>query len=76
MNLGERISPFSISNIRGVPLDIEPLRDARTMLAVFFSILSSGERSRRADSQTSGFSVFILDGAERGSTCRVCAELQ
>ncbi len=55
---------------------VEGLNDARTPLAVFFSILSSGERSRRADSQTSGFSVFILEGAERESTRRVCAELQ
>jgi hypothetical protein len=39
MSLGERISPFSISNIRGVPLNVEPLSDARTPLAGFFSIL-------------------------------------
>jgi hypothetical protein len=39
MSLGERISPFSISNIRGVPLNVEPRSDARTKLADFFSIL-------------------------------------
>jgi hypothetical protein len=39
MSLGERISPFSISNIRGVPLNVEPLSDARTPPADFFSIL-------------------------------------
>jgi hypothetical protein len=55
---------------------VEGLSDARTQLAVFFSILSSGERSRRAEDQTSGFAVLIFNGAERGSTCRVCAELQ
>jgi hypothetical protein len=30
MNLGERISPFSISNIRGVPRNVESLSDVRT----------------------------------------------
>jgi hypothetical protein len=39
MNLGERISPFSISDIRGAPLNVELLSDARTPLAGFFSIL-------------------------------------
>jgi hypothetical protein len=39
MSLGERISPFSISNIRDVPLNVEPLSDARTPLADCFSIL-------------------------------------
>ena len=37
--LGKRISPSSISNIRGVPLNVEPLSDARTKPAEFFSIL-------------------------------------
>jgi hypothetical protein len=31
--------PFSISNIRDVPLNVEPLSDARTPLADFLSIL-------------------------------------
>jgi hypothetical protein len=39
MNLGERISPFSISNIRDVHRNVEPLSDARTPLEDFFSIL-------------------------------------
>jgi len=43
MNLGERISPFSISNIRGVPLNVDLLSDARTTLASFFSILPMKE---------------------------------
>ena len=46
MSLGERISPFSISNIRGVPLNVEPLSDARTPLADFFSILLEGFSNR------------------------------
>jgi hypothetical protein len=37
MNLGERISPSSASNLRKTL--IEPLSDARTKLADFFSIL-------------------------------------
>jgi hypothetical protein len=39
MSLGERISPFSISNIRGVLLNVEPLSAARTMLAGFINSL-------------------------------------
>ena len=39
MSLGERIRPFSISNIRGVPFNVEPLSDARTPLAAFFNSL-------------------------------------
>jgi hypothetical protein len=39
IDLGERKSPFSVPNIRGVVLNVEPLSDARTTLAVFFSIL-------------------------------------
>jgi hypothetical protein len=35
MNLSEQTSPFSV---RGVPLNGEPLSDARTPLADFFSI--------------------------------------
>jgi hypothetical protein len=44
MNLGERISPFCISNIRSMPFNVEPLSDARTPLAVFFSILLKMEK--------------------------------
>lgn len=40
MNLSERISPFSV---RGVPLNVELLSDARTTLAGFFSILPMKE---------------------------------
>jgi hypothetical protein len=39
MNLGERISPSSVSDFRRTL--VEPLSDARTMLADFFSILLS-----------------------------------
>ncbi len=44
MSLGERISPFSISNIRGVPLNVESLSDARTPLAGFVNNLLNGAR--------------------------------
>jgi hypothetical protein len=39
MDLGERISPSSVSNIRKALFNVEPLSEARTMLADFFSIL-------------------------------------
>ena len=39
MDLGERISPYSVSNIRKALFNVEPLSDARTPLAGFFSIL-------------------------------------
>jgi hypothetical protein len=47
MNLGERISP-STSDLRNALFSVEPLSDARTMLADFFSILLApiGERAR------------------------------
>jgi hypothetical protein len=37
--LGERISPASVSDLRKVLFNVEPLSDARTVLAGFFSIL-------------------------------------
>jgi hypothetical protein len=39
MDLGERISPSSVSNIRKALFNVEPLSDVRTKLADFFSIL-------------------------------------
>jgi hypothetical protein len=42
MNLGEWIRPFSIPNIRGVFLTVEPLSEVRTPLADFLSILLGG----------------------------------
>jgi len=39
MGLGERKNPFSASDLREVPLNVEGLNDARTLLAGFFSIL-------------------------------------
>jgi len=39
MDLGERISPSSVSNIRKALFNVEPLSNARTPLADFFSIL-------------------------------------
>ena len=39
MDLGERISPASVSELRNVLFNVESLRDARTPLAGFFSIL-------------------------------------
>jgi len=39
INLGERKSPTSVSDLRKVPFTIELLSDARTPLADFFSIL-------------------------------------
>ena len=39
MDLGERISPSSVSNIRKALFNVEPLSEARTPLADFFSIL-------------------------------------
>jgi hypothetical protein len=56
MSLGERISPFSISNIRGVPLNVEPLSDARTMLADFFSILLGLE----AETKQQGHACLVI----------------
>jgi hypothetical protein len=48
MNLGERISPFSISNIRGVHRNVERLSDARTPLADFInSLLVENVRAAR-----------------------------
>jgi hypothetical protein len=41
MDLGERISPASVSGLRKVLFNVEPLSDARTTLADFFSILLS-----------------------------------
>jgi len=41
MDLGERISPSSVSNIRKALFNVEPLSDARTPLAAFFSILGA-----------------------------------
>ena len=38
MGLGERISPTSVSDLR-VLFNVEPLSDARTLLADFFNIL-------------------------------------
>ena len=38
MNLGERISP-STSDLRNALFSVEPLREVRTKLADFFSIL-------------------------------------
>jgi hypothetical protein len=35
MDLGERISPDSVSDLREVFLNVEPLSDARTPLAAF-----------------------------------------
>jgi len=40
MGLGERISPTSVSDLR-VLFNVEPLSEARTKLADFFSILLS-----------------------------------
>ena len=39
MDLGERISPASVSDLRKVLFNVEPLSDARTLLADFFSVL-------------------------------------
>jgi hypothetical protein len=39
MDLNERISPASVSELRKVLFNVEPLGDARTKLADFFSIL-------------------------------------
>jgi hypothetical protein len=39
MDLGERINPASVSDLRKVLFNVEPLSDARTKLADFFSIL-------------------------------------
>jgi hypothetical protein len=39
MDLGERKSPHNASSLRKFLLNVEPLSDARTMLADFFSIL-------------------------------------
>jgi hypothetical protein len=39
MDLGERISPSSVSDLRKALFNVEPLREARTTLADFFSIL-------------------------------------
>ena len=39
MDLGERISPSSASDLRKALFNVEPLSDARTRLADFFSIL-------------------------------------
>jgi hypothetical protein len=44
MDLGERISPSSVSDLREVLFNVEPLSDARTPLADFFSILLAGVR--------------------------------
>jgi hypothetical protein len=41
MGLGERISPTSVSDLR-VLFSVEPLSEARTKLADFFSILLEG----------------------------------
>ena len=42
MGLGERISPTSVSDLR-VLFNVDPLSDARTLLADFFSILLVGK---------------------------------
>ena len=42
IDLGKRKNPFSVPNIRGVLLSVEPLSDTRTPLADFFSILLGG----------------------------------
>jgi len=39
MDLGERISPASVSDLRKVLFNVESLREERTPLADFFSIL-------------------------------------
>jgi hypothetical protein len=39
MDLGERISPSSTSDLRKALFSVEPLSEARTPLADFFSIL-------------------------------------
>jgi hypothetical protein len=39
MDLGERIGPASVSELRNVLFNVEPLSEARTKLADFFSIL-------------------------------------
>ena len=39
MDLGERISPSSVSDLRKALFNVEPLSDARTPLADFFGIL-------------------------------------
>src|SRR5207244_8639323 len=41
MDLGERISPSSVSDLRITLFNVEPLSDARTPMADFFSILLS-----------------------------------
>jgi hypothetical protein len=47
MDLGERISPDSVSDLREVCLNVEPLSEARTKLADIFSILlPEGEKPR------------------------------
>ena len=58
IDLGERKNPFNFPNIRGVLLSVEPLSDARTPLADFFSILLRvGGRSKGyVDRQISRFS--------------------
>jgi len=39
MDLGERISPYSTSDLRNALFSVEGLNDARTKLEDFFSIL-------------------------------------
>jgi hypothetical protein len=41
MGLGERIIPTSVSDLR-ILFNVEPLSDARTLLADFFNILLCG----------------------------------
>jgi len=60
MGLGERISPTSVSDLR-VLFNVEPLSDARTLLADFFNILLCGVHDGlRQRSITSKQAVILL----------------
>src|SRR5262245_29850679 len=52
MDLGERISPASVSHFRKVVLNVELLRDARTKLAACFNILLVFRRQMVAATQS------------------------
>jgi len=74
MNLGERISLFSISNIRGA-LNVEPLSDERTPLADFpNSLLGSVPGcGRRADA---GLRPHLLGQKAATVFCRLAASVK
>ena len=66
MNLGERISPFSILNFRDVPLNVESLSDARTLLVGFFSILLEQKPCDHSHEDRSSYPDMLLKHVEGG----------